>query len=130
MNYYIRGNKEKADKIKAAFEKLGYNTGNLGFTSSQLYFTIEGKVELICTKALQNLIKTHPDYKELELPVEPKFKKWDWIACDADSFTLSIKSVKDGNYFFIKAQVCLSKTLMSIIIFGLSKTPRMAMCLL
>jgi hypothetical protein len=40
------------------------------------------------------------DYSELELPVEPKFKKGDWIACDADSFTLSIKSLKDGNYYF------------------------------
>jgi len=67
-NYYIQGNKEKADQIKTAFEKLGYNTGNLGFTSSQLYYTIEGKVELMCTKSLQNLIKTHPDYQELELP--------------------------------------------------------------
>lgn len=68
MNYYIQGNKEKADQIKAAFEKLGYNTGYLGFTSGQLYYTVEGKVELMCTKSLQNLIKTHPDYKELELP--------------------------------------------------------------
>jgi len=100
MEYYIQGDAANADKIKAAFEKLGYCTGNLGFTSSQLYYTIEGKVELMCTKVLQNLVKTHPDYKELELPVEPKFKKGDWIACDADSFTLSIKSVKDGNYYF------------------------------
>ena len=68
MNYYIQGNKDKADKIKAAFEELGYKTGSLGFTSSQLYYTIEGRVELMCTKSIQNLIKTHPDYKELELP--------------------------------------------------------------
>lgn len=68
MNYYIQGNKEKADQIKAAFKELGYNTGYLEFTSSQLYYTIGGKVELMCTESLQNLIKTHPDYKELELP--------------------------------------------------------------
>lgn len=79
MNYYIQGNKDKAEEIKAAFEELGYNTGNLGFTSSQLYYTIEGRVELMCTKSLQNLIKTHPDYKELELPVKPKFKVGDNI---------------------------------------------------
>jgi len=79
MNYYKQGDAANADKIKAAFEKLGYNTGNLGFTSSNLYYTIEGKVELMCTKALQNIIKTHPDYKELELPVEPKFKVGDKI---------------------------------------------------
>lgn len=68
MNYYIQGDAANADQIKAAFEKLGYNTGNLGFTSGQLYYTMGGKVELMCIKSLQNLIKTHPDYKELELP--------------------------------------------------------------
>ena len=102
MNYYIRGNKEKAEEIKAAFEKLGYEPYCWTF-ETEFYFTVD------CTKTVQivsssskliNIIKTHPDYKELELPVEPKFKKWDWIACDADSFTLSIKSVKDGNYYF------------------------------
>ena len=77
MGYYIQGDAARADQIKAAFEELGYDTGNLGFTSSQLYYTIEGKVELMCTKALQNLIKTHPDYKELKLPVKPKFKVGD-----------------------------------------------------
>ena len=68
MNYYIQGSPDRAEEIKAAFKKLGYNTGNLEFTSSLLYYTIEGKVELMCPKSLQNLIKTHPDYKELELP--------------------------------------------------------------
>lgn len=100
MNYYIQGDAAKADQIKAAFEKLGYNTRNLKFTSSQLYYTIEGEVQLVCSNAFQNLVKTHPDYKELELPVEPKFKVGDWIACNADSFILSIKSVRDENYYF------------------------------
>jgi hypothetical protein len=68
MNYYKQGDAANAEQIKAAFEMLGYDTGNLGFTSSQLYYTIEGKVELMCTKSLQNLIKTHPDYQELPLP--------------------------------------------------------------
>jgi hypothetical protein len=39
-------------------------------------------------------------WEEWKLPVEPNFKVGDWVACDADSFTLSIKSVKDGNYYF------------------------------
>jgi len=26
MNYYIQGNKQKADQIKAEFENKGYNT--------------------------------------------------------------------------------------------------------
>lgn len=88
MNYYIQGDAANADKIKAAFEKLGYDTGNLGFTSSQLYYTVEGKVELMCTKALKNLIKTHPDYKELELPIQPKFKAKDRIVNKSDKSTI------------------------------------------
>lgn len=89
MNYYIQGNKEKADQIKAAFEKLGYNTGYLGFTSGQLYYTVEGKVELMRTKSLQNLIKTHPDYKELELPIEFK---------DGDIIGFNDYTHNDGSY--------------------------------
>lgn len=88
MNHYIQGDAAKADQIKAAFEKLGYNTGNLGFTSSQLYYTIEGRVELMCTKSLQNLIKTHPDYKKLELPIKPKFKAEDRIVNKSDKSTI------------------------------------------
>ena len=89
MNYYIKGNPERAKEIKAAFEKLGCDTGNLGFTSSQLYYTIEGRVELMCTKSLQNLIKTHPDYKELELPVEFK---------DGDIIGFNDCTHNDGSY--------------------------------
>lgn len=79
MNYYVKGDAAKAEEIKAAFKKLGYDTENLFFTSSQLYYTIEGKVELMCSEAFQNLIKTHPDYKELELPTKHNFKMGDWI---------------------------------------------------
>lgn len=96
MNYYIHGNAANADKIKAAFEELGYNTGNLGFTSSQLYYTIEGKVELMCNKALQNLVKTHPDYDELELPVEPNFKVGDWIVQNDNGTVSQITKIING----------------------------------
>ena len=104
MDYYIRGNKEKADQIKAAFEKLGVasNANRYNYKNDYvLYFSAGGIMHMIdANGSWANIIKTHPDYQELELPVEPKFKKGDWIACDADSFTLSIKSVKDGNYYF------------------------------
>lgn len=101
MNYYIQGDAANADKINAAFEELGCDTTGLKFNvEGGFYYTHDGRINLAYGNFLINLIKTHPDYKELELPVEPKFKKGDWIACDADSFTLSIKSVKDGNYYF------------------------------
>lgn len=101
MNYYIQGNKDNAGQIKAAFKELGYNTRGLNF-SCGFFYTVERDVHY-CVRIydyMVNIIKTHPDYQELELPVEPKFKVGDWIACDADSFTLSIKSVRDVNYYF------------------------------
>lgn len=70
MNYYIQGDAANADQIKAAFEKLGYEPYCWTF-ETEFYFTVD------CTKTVQiisssskliNIIKTHPDYQELELP--------------------------------------------------------------
>jgi len=75
MNYYIQGNKEKADEIKAAFEKLGYDvTGFDVCNDNILFFTYKlqnGGQVLSTTNAnlyTASIIKTHPGYKELELP--------------------------------------------------------------
>lgn len=81
MNYYIQGNKDRAKEIEAAFEKLGYDTTGWQFNDEGgIYYTFERKkIDLACSKFLTNLIKTHPDYKELELPIEPCFKVGDKI---------------------------------------------------
>ena len=72
MDYYIRGNKEKADQIKAAFEKLGVASNVNGYNYKNncvLYFSAGGMMHMIDTNSSwANIIKTHPDYKELELP--------------------------------------------------------------
>lgn len=68
-NYYIQGNEEKADQIKAAFEKLGYDTsGHLFNAKSVLYFTLDGEIRATTCNCTPAIIKTHPDYKELPLP--------------------------------------------------------------
>ena len=84
MEYYIQGNADNADKIKAAFEKLGYETRVNGWNFNSdcgVYFTNEAdkSVDYTSIETFVNLIKTHPDYKELELPVQPKFKVGDNI---------------------------------------------------
>ena len=85
MNYYKQGDAANADKIKAAFEKLGVNVGCYNFDREDvLFFTFEAKGETYMMSSLlgtglDNIILTHPDYKELELPVEPKFKVGDEI---------------------------------------------------
>jgi hypothetical protein len=85
MNYYIKGNKDKADQIKAAFDELGISADGYDFSSKDvLYFTYEVKGETYMMSALldtglDKIILTHPDYKELELPVEPCFKVGDKI---------------------------------------------------
>ena len=72
MNYYIQGDAANADKIKAAFERLGYDTTGWKFdVEGGFYYTTERKrkrIDIACGNFLINLIKTHPDYKELELP--------------------------------------------------------------
>lgn len=86
MNYYIQGDAAKADKIKAAFKKLGCDVTGFDMCNDNiLFFTykLEGGGKVISTTNANlytaDIIKTHPDYKELELPVEPKFKVGDWI---------------------------------------------------
>ena len=69
MNYYIQGCAAKADQIKAAFEKLGYDTtGHLFTAKSVLYFTLDGGIRATTCNCTPAIIKTHPDYQELGLP--------------------------------------------------------------
>ena len=94
MNYYIQGNAAKADQIKAAFEELGISIGGYDFSRKDvLFFTFEVKgksymMSAVMGSGLDNIIKTHPDYKELELPVEPKFKAEDRIVSKSDKSTI------------------------------------------
>ena len=92
MNYYIQGNKEKAAEIKAAFEKLGVasNANRYNYKNDYvLYFSAGGMMHMIDTNSSwANIIKTHPDYQELELPVEPKFKAKDRIVNKSDKNTI------------------------------------------
>lgn len=78
MNYYKQGNKEKADQIKAAFEAKGYHTGSWDYGDELFFFFSMNNGHIRaqripgCNKdyeaCLIDIIKTHPDYKELELP--------------------------------------------------------------
>ena len=74
MNYYIQGCAAKADKIKAAFKRLGIKAGGYDFSRKDvLFFTFEAKgktymMSSLLGTGLDNIILTHPNYKELELP--------------------------------------------------------------
>ena len=83
MNYYIQGDAAKAEQIKAAFEKKGiYSSCNFQ-NENHLYYSYDGTVNFcFIGGGLAYNIKTHPDYQELELPVEPKFKVGDWLAAN------------------------------------------------
>ena len=105
MNYYIQGDAAKADQIKAAFEELGYNTRGLNF-SDGFFYTVERDVHYCIYDYMVNFIKTHPDYKELELPIKPKFNVGEWLVynngnCFAGGFSeVQVVKVKDGVYYF------------------------------
>jgi hypothetical protein len=75
MNYYKQGDAARAEEIKAAFEKLGYDVSGFDMCNDNiLFFTykLQGGGKVISTTNANlytaNIIKTHPDYKELELP--------------------------------------------------------------
>lgn len=81
MNYYIQGDAAKAEQIKAAFERLGIDVLDFGFADKTVvYCSIGGCVQYLPYSInLMNILYSHPDYKELELPIEPKFKVGDEI---------------------------------------------------
>lgn len=90
MNYYIQGDAANADRIRAAFKKLGYDTsGHLFNANSVLYFTLDGEIRATTCNCTPAIIKTHPDYKELELPVEFK---------DGDIIGFNDCTHNDGSY--------------------------------
>ena len=100
MNYYIQGDAAKADQIKAAFERNGIDTSansNYGI-SNLFYYSYNGEVAVTQNRSIINIIKTHPDYQELELPVEPKFKVGDWIT--DGNITVQIEDIRNNSYIY------------------------------
>ena len=87
MNYYIQGDPVRADKIKAAFERLGINVLDFGFADKTVVYCsiggCGGCVQYIPYSInLMHILHSHPGYKELELEltVKPtKFKAGDWL---------------------------------------------------
>ena len=87
MNYYIQGDAAKAEQIKAAFERLGYDTSfvqNLFTSDSHILFTLpcDSRVHAFHTAyieadVLKRLVDIDPDYQELE-PLH-NFKKGDLL---------------------------------------------------
>ena len=98
MNYYIQGDAANAERIRAAFEKLGYDTSfvqKLSASDSHILFTLpcDTRVHAFHTAyieadILKRLVGIDPDYKELELPVQPKFKAEDRIVSKSDKSTI------------------------------------------
>lgn len=111
MNYYIQGDAANADKIKAAFEQLGYDVSGFDMCNDNiLFFTykLQGGGKVISTANANlytaNIIKTHPDYKEL-LSVEPKFKVGDWLAAnEPNNYArfVHVEGIEDSLYLISK----------------------------
>ena len=103
MNYYIQGNKEKADQIKAAFEGLGCDVTGFDMRNDNiLFFTykLQAGANVISTTNANlytaDIIKTHPGYKELELPKTHydinSFKPFDKVLVrDNDKYIWSVE---------------------------------------
>lgn len=104
MNYYIQGNKEKADQIKAAFKKLGYNSRGLDF-SCGFFYTVERDVHYcVSYDCFVNVIKTHPDYKELELP-KPHYDISDFYA----GMPVLVRDYDNTQWRYVQFSHCVGK---------------------
>jgi hypothetical protein len=108
MNYYIQGNAAKADQIKAAFKEKGFDADWCPITRELLYFTVNCRVHLTDSDSIYaDIIKTHPDYKELELPKPhydiKNFKPFDWraykaqVALQVIGYYVKIYESRQGN---------------------------------
>ena len=81
---------------------MGYDVKNWRFTTG-VYYSLNGRI--VNTSIGSNeykLILNNPDYKELELPVEPKFKVGDrirWINHDVQEQTIT--DIKDDSYITV-----------------------------
>jgi len=93
MNYYIQGSPARAEEIKAAFEAKGFipRIAPMYYGSeSVLFFTgTDNYIYETSSPWVMDIIKTHPDYKELELPVEFK---------DGDIIGFNDCTHNDGSY--------------------------------
>lgn len=99
MNYWIQGDAANADKIRAAFERLGYDTSfvqKLSASDSHILFTLpcDTRVHAFHTAyieadILKRLVNIDPDYQELELPIEFK---------DGDIIGFNDCTHNDGSY--------------------------------
>lgn len=102
MNYYIQGNKDKAEEIKAAFQELGINVLDFGFADRAVVYCSIGECVqyLPYSINLMNILYSHPAYMELELPVEPKFNVGDKIRSKSTQMTYTIIKIDvvNGRY--------------------------------
>lgn len=104
MNYYIQGDAANADKIRAAFEKILGRTVDLPFEKESVFFytaNIQGEYcirTFDTTYYLVGIIKTHPDYKELELPIEPCFKVGDKVVFGTLHETIAVVLTNEKRY--------------------------------
>jgi hypothetical protein len=101
-NYYIQGDPARAEKIKAAFERLGINALDFGFADKTVVYCSIGECVqyLPYSINLMNILYSHPDYQELPLSVEPKFNVLDWIVRNNGSSDIPIQvyGLKNDRY--------------------------------
>lgn len=74
MSYYIHGSKENADKIRTAFERLGYTTSGFNFKSDKgVYYTdrFSKSVDFVSAPTIVELIKTTPTTRNWNCPLTP-----------------------------------------------------------
>jgi len=108
--YYIQGDPARAEEIKAEFKRLGIDTTAIDVGDEDfIYFSSNGLLYFEeFSNTLLKLFKTHPGYKELELPVEPKFNAGDWLCRkEKGDFPLLIADYDEEKGYLVKYNIGL-----------------------
>lgn len=103
-NYWKQGNLDNAARIKAAFKREGFATPGYDFGDDGSFFFTNNNNKLVCCCSIYSgvvdIIKTHPDYQELELPTEHKYNVGQTVLFDGR--VLQYIALLKGTTFSIK----------------------------
>lgn len=116
-NYWIRGSKKNADKIKRTFGGVGISAKNVlpvSFEDENNLYVYDGVLKLFSIMPYNSVmamaIMDSHHFDELELPVEPKFKVGDRIKLENGTlFDVCMVDQRDGFYIIVGSDASIRK---------------------
>lgn len=118
-NYWIRGSKQNADKIKRTFGSVGISAKNVlhvSFEDENNLYVYDGMLKLFniipYESAVAMAVRDSHHFDELQLPVEPVFKVGDRLKRKNDGTIWAIAAVsKRKDFYYLTSDLLLDVAL-------------------